>query len=53
MEMSSWRSGCSNLLVRLNPDLPTGALDDAFRKLTRPDGSALEASQSRPPPYAG
>ena len=30
-------------LARLNPDLPGDALDDAFRKLTRPEGSALEA----------
>ena len=30
-------------LGRLNPALPTDALDDAFRKLTRPDGSTLEA----------
>ena len=30
-------------LARLNPDLPLAALDDAFRKLTRPEGSTLEA----------
>ena len=30
-------------LTRLNPDLPLEALDDAFRKLTRPEGSTLEA----------
>ena len=30
-------------LARLNPDLPPDALDDAFRKLTRPEGSTLEA----------
>ena len=30
-------------LARLNPALPAEALDDAFRKLTRPDGSSLEA----------
>ena len=29
-------------LDRLNSALPTDALDDAFRKLTRPDGSTLE-----------
>ena len=29
-------------LTRLNPDLPTAALDDAFRKLTLPEGSTLE-----------
>ena len=30
-------------LARLNPDLPLEALDDAYRKLTRPEGSTLEA----------
>ena len=30
-------------LDRLNPNLPTDALDDAFRRLTRPEGSNLEA----------
>ena len=30
-------------LDRLNPDLPAEALDDAFRKTTRPEGSTLEA----------
>ena len=30
-------------LARLNPALPPDALDDAFRKLTRPEGSTLEA----------
>lgn len=30
-------------LGRINPDLPDEALDDAFRKLTRPEGSTLEA----------
>ena len=29
-------------LARLNPNLPTAALDDAFRKLTRPEGPTLE-----------
>ncbi|MDD5557137.1 MAG: type I restriction endonuclease subunit R [bacterium] len=28
-------------LARLNPDLPVEALDDAFRKLTRPEGADL------------
>jgi type I restriction enzyme, R subunit len=28
-------------LGRLNPDLPSEALDDAFRKLTRPEGAEL------------
>jgi type I restriction enzyme R subunit len=30
-------------LVRLNPELPPEALDDAFRRLTRPDGATLDA----------
>ena len=30
-------------LARLNPNLPTEALDDTFRRLTRPEGSTLEA----------
>ncbi len=30
-------------LVRLNPALPAEALDDAFRKLTRPEGAELVA----------
>ena len=30
-------------LARLNPELPAAALEDAFRKLTRPEGSMLEA----------
>ena len=30
-------------LARLNPELPTDALEDAFRDLTRPEGSTLEA----------
>jgi len=29
-------------LRRLNPELPAEALDDAFRKLTRPEGATLE-----------
>ena len=29
-------------LARLNPDLPFDALEDAFRKLSRPEGSTLE-----------
>ena len=28
---------------RLNPNLPAGALDDAFRKLTRLEGTSLES----------
>ena len=30
-------------LARLNPNLPAEALDDAFRKLVRPEGATLEA----------
>ncbi len=30
-------------LGRLNPDLPAEALDDALRRLTRPEGATLEA----------
>ena len=30
-------------LAELNPDLPSDALDDAFRKLTRPEGATLVA----------
>lgn len=30
-------------LARLNPSIPADALDDAFRKLTRPEGPTLEA----------
>ena len=30
-------------LARLNPDLPTNALEDAYRRLTRPSGATLEA----------
>ena len=30
-------------LARLNPDLPATALEDTFRKLTRPEGPTLEA----------
>ena len=31
-------------LAELNPNLPVEALDDAFRRLTRPEGAALETS---------
>ena len=30
-------------LAAMNPDLPSEALEDAFRKLTRPEGATLEA----------
>ena len=33
----------SDSLARLNPNLPTTALEDAYRKLTHPEGSTLEA----------
>ena len=36
-------SSLRGVLERLNPDLPGQALDDASRKLTRPEGSTLEA----------
>ena len=29
-------------LAQLNPDIPADALDDAYRKLTRPEGTTLE-----------
>ena len=32
-----------DFLASFNPDLPTAALDDAFRRLTRPEGATLEA----------
>ncbi|MCY3821503.1 MAG: type I restriction endonuclease subunit R [Gammaproteobacteria bacterium] len=32
-----------NALERLNPNLPASAIDDAFRKLTLPEGATLEA----------
>jgi len=35
--------GLRDALGRLNPDLPAEALDDAFRKIMRPEGSTLEA----------
>ena len=35
-----WR--LRDALARLNPDLPATALDDAFRRLTRPQGATLE-----------
>ena len=34
---------CVVPLGRINPNLPNEALDDAFRKLARPEGSTLEA----------
>ena len=32
-------------LARLNPALPAEALEDAFRRLTRPEGASLATSQ--------
>ena len=51
-ELASERVGFSKVvlaqrlqdaLAQLNPQLPAEALDDAFRKLTRPEGPTLEA----------
>ena len=36
-------SAVRGALARLNPHLPAEALDDAWRRLTRPEGSSLEA----------
>ena len=36
-------SSLRGALEQLNPNLPSQALDDAFRKLTRPEGSTLAA----------
>ena len=33
----------SDVLILLNPSLPTSALDEAVRKLTQPEGATLEA----------
>jgi len=30
-------------LARLNPELPSEALKDAYRRITRPEGATLEA----------
>ena len=40
---SCWHSACTMHCPRLNPSLPTAALEDAYRKLTHPEGSTLEA----------
>ena len=34
-------------LLRLNPDLPSDAIEDAFRKLTRSDAPSLDRTQPR------
>ena len=39
-------------LAELNPSLLPSALDDAYRKLTRPEGSTLGNTQPRLPPDA-
>ena len=36
-------ASAADSLANLNPSLPSDALDDAYRKLTRPEGSTLEA----------
>ena len=36
-------SAVRGALSRLNPELPAEALDDAWRRLTRPEGSSLDA----------
>ena len=38
-----WSVGLQDSLAELNLSLPQSALDDAFRRLTRPEGSTLEA----------
>ena len=37
------RSSLRGALARLNPNRPSDALDDAFRRLTRPEGSTLKS----------
>ena len=37
------RSDVDNSLVRLNPTLPSPALDEAYRRLTRPEGATMAA----------
>ena len=39
-------------LAELNSSLPASALEDAFRRLTRPEGATLENTQSSLPPDA-
>ena len=41
MDRWCWNTGCAMPLDWLNPGLPAEALDDAFRKLTRPEGATL------------
>ena len=40
-------------LARLNPELPAEALEDAFRKLTRPEGAAPAQSRREADPSEG
>ena len=40
-------------LERFNPNLPPGALDDAFRKLTYPQGTTLADRNRLLSPHAG
>ena len=44
-------SAVRGALARINSGLPEEALDDAFRKLTRPEGATLESPQPRLPPH--
>ncbi len=34
-------------LMRLNPELAAGVLENAFRRITRPEGATLEAAADR------
>ena len=43
MERWCWSGGCGTHWPSLNPSLPSSALDDAYRRLTRPQGATLEA----------
>ena len=43
MERWCWNGGCAMPSSDINPSLPPEALDDAFRRLSHPDGPTLEA----------
>ncbi len=49
----SWRRACARRCARLNPALPAEALEDAFRKLTRPEGADACRAQPRAASAAG
>ena len=49
---SCWRGGCATRSRGSTRTLPAEALDDAFRKLTRPEGADAGGAQPRPPPPA-